>query len=69
MPEIFPGGKLGFPGHGLQMYVEQVTHSWDYESGFTTTASLTAPSLYGSHTNLLPPNMVQAIIRPPAKGK
>lgn len=64
MPELFPGGKVGFPGHGLQMYIEEVNHSWDYESGFTTTASLTAPSVYGTDNKLLPPNMVQGIIKP-----
>jgi murein DD-endopeptidase MepM/ murein hydrolase activator NlpD len=67
MPELFPGGKVGFPKHGLQMYIESVEHSWDYESGFTTSASLTAPSEYGSNTGLLPPNMVQAIIEPATK--
>lgn len=64
MPELFPGGKVAFPTHNLQMYIEQVTHQWDYESGFMTTASLTAPSAYGANTTLLPPNMVQAIIKP-----
>lgn len=64
MPELFPGGKVAFPAHNLQMYIEQVTHQWDYTSGFMTTASLTAPSAYGNDTTLLPPNMVQAIIKP-----
>lgn len=44
MPEIYPGGLVGFKGHDIQMYVDEVTHSWDYESGFTTQANLTAPS-------------------------
>lgn len=64
MPELYPGGKVGFPDHGLQMYIEDVTHSFDYEGGFTTTATLSAPSVYGEHTDLLPPNMVQGIILP-----
>jgi hypothetical protein len=68
MPELYPGGKVGFPDHGLQMYIEEVTHSWDYESGFTTQASMSAPSVYGK-SNLLPPNMVQAIIEPSAPAK
>jgi hypothetical protein len=63
MPELYPGGKVGFPDHGLQMYIEEVTHSWDYESGFTTSANLSAPSQYGK-SDLLPPNMVRAIIDP-----
>jgi hypothetical protein len=44
MPELYPGGKVGFPEHGLQMYIEEVTHSWDYGSGFVTEAELSAPS-------------------------
>jgi hypothetical protein len=65
MPELYPGGKVGFADHGLQMYIEEVTHSWDYESGFTTQANLSAPSIYGvDHVEQLPPNMVRAIVQP-----
>jgi hypothetical protein len=46
MPELFPGGLVAFPEHGLQCYVNSVTHNCSYESGFTTTAELTAPSAY-----------------------
>lgn len=63
MPEIYPGGKVGFPDHGLQMYVEEVEHTFDYESGFMTQASLSSPSQYGENP-LLPPNMVKAIVDP-----
>lgn len=49
MPELYPGGRVGFPTHGLQCYIESVTHNWDYSSGFTTTAVLSAPSAYGSN--------------------
>lgn len=44
MPEIFPGGLIQFPGHEIQMYVDECHHSFDYSSGFTTTANLSAPS-------------------------
>lgn len=44
MPEIYPGGLVGFKDHGINMYVDEVTHSWDYQNGFTTQANLTAPS-------------------------
>jgi hypothetical protein len=65
MPELYPGGKVGFADHGLQMYIEEVTHTWDYESGFTTQANLSAPSVYGvDHVEQLPPNMVKAIVQP-----
>lgn len=44
MPELFPGGLISFPDHGIKCFVEEVTHSFDYEGGFTTSATLTAPS-------------------------
>jgi hypothetical protein len=44
MPELFPGGIVAFPTHGLQCYVNSVTHNCSYESGFTTTVELMAPS-------------------------
>lgn len=47
MPELYPGGRVAFTGHGLQCYIESVSHSWDYSGGFTTTAVLSAPSAYG----------------------
>lgn len=70
MPEIFPGGKVGFPNHSLQMFVEEVTHTFDYTNGFFTDATLSSPSLWQSekdHTrnaDLLPQNMVEAILTP-----
>lgn len=39
MPELFPGMIMEIPLYGVQMYVSQVSHSWDYSSGFTTTVS------------------------------
>jgi murein DD-endopeptidase MepM/ murein hydrolase activator NlpD len=62
MPELYPGGKVGFPDHGLQMYIDEVTHTWDYESGFMTQANLSAPSRYGATNDYLPPNMVKALV-------
>ena len=67
MPELFPGGKVGFPSHGLMMYIDQVTHIFDYEAGFTTTARLMAPSVmagYNGEEVGLPPNMSMALVEP-----
>jgi hypothetical protein len=65
MPEIYPGGKISFPTHGIQMYVQSVTHSWDYTEGFTTDAVLTAPSrMSGVANSDIPENMVQALVDP-----
>ena len=44
MPEIYPGGIVAFPEHGLQCYVEEVVHAGSYESGFTTSAVLSSPA-------------------------
>lgn len=44
MPELFPGGLVKFPSYGIQCYIEEVSHTGSYESGFTTIVVLTAPS-------------------------
>lgn len=44
MPELYPGGLVEFPDHGLQCYIERVVHSGSYETGFTTIAELSAPA-------------------------
>ncbi|CAM6003646.1 unnamed protein product [Sphagnum balticum] len=64
---------LGSEGKGLlhdqQLFpfVQQVTHTFDYESGFTTTAQLSSPSLMSGYTSQetgLPQNMVAAMAEP-----
>jgi hypothetical protein len=72
MPELFPGGKVGFPEHGLQMFIEEVVHNWDTTNGYTTVAKLIAPSVLHPNSKApvvsgydqLPPNMVDALIEP-----
>jgi hypothetical protein len=72
MPELFPGGKVGFPEHGIQMYIEEVTHTWDNVNGYQTVAQLMAPSVLNANSKApvvsgrdqLPPNMVEALIEP-----
>jgi cell wall-associated NlpC family hydrolase len=44
MPEVFPGMRVHLVDHGLQVYVSEVTHSGDFESGFTTSMIIMAPS-------------------------
>lgn len=44
MPELFPGGIVGFPNHDMQCYVDEVTHTFSYEEGFHTDAKLMAPA-------------------------
>lgn len=44
MPEVFPGMRINLVDHNLQVYVSEVTHSGDFESGFTTSMTIMAPS-------------------------
>lgn len=44
MPEIFPGMRVHLAQHHLQVYVSEVTHSGDFENGFTTSMTIMAPS-------------------------
>lgn len=44
MPELFPGGLIEFEDHGIQCYIEEVSHTCSYSSGFTTNAVLSAPA-------------------------
>lgn len=51
-PEVMAGGLLLFPEHHIQMYVNSVTHTFDYEGGFTTSAVLSAPSIPKGERNI-----------------
>jgi hypothetical protein len=44
MPELIAGGLITLADHGINMYVEAVTHTWNYETGFETSAYLSAPT-------------------------
>lgn len=44
MPELFPGGIVAFPDHGIQCFIDEVVHEGSYESGFITRANLSAPT-------------------------
>jgi hypothetical protein len=51
-PEVMAGGLIEFPDHGLMMFCESVTHTFDYSGGFTTQAVMSAPSIpKGKRTN------------------
>jgi hypothetical protein len=51
MPELYPGGRVGFPDHGFQCYIDSVTHTFSYTEGFTTSAQLEAPSVLPGYAN------------------
>ena len=44
LPELFPGMRIILGGHDLQVYVSEVTHTFDWENGFSTSAVIMAPS-------------------------
>lgn len=52
MPELYPGIRIRFPeiiveGGMLELYVQSVNHSGSMANGFTTRATVTAPSVGG----------------------
>lgn len=68
MPELFPGGLVALPDHGLQLFVEEVSHDFDYENGFTTTASFSAPTALKNGPAGLNDGMIRAdALEPTAK--
>jgi len=44
MPELFPGMRVALANTGIAVYVSEVTHSFDWEQGFSTSAKIMAPS-------------------------
>lgn len=60
MPELFPGGIVEFPQHGIQCYIEEVRHEGSYEDGFRTIANLTAPSALSNSPEGVHDGMVRA---------
>jgi len=44
MPELLPGMRVEIGDHGLQLYVNEVIHEFNFENGFRTSAVMSAPS-------------------------
>jgi len=42
MPELLPGMRVNMVGHNLTVYVSEVTHEFDWSSGFKTRATVSA---------------------------
>ena len=47
MPELYPGMRVYVKSYGVQVYVQAVTHTFSYESGFSTSATINSPSVVG----------------------
>ena len=57
MPELLPGMRVNMVGHNLAVYVSEVTHEFDWSSGFKTRATVTAatnPNAAYSMYSMLP---------------
>ena len=61
MPEIRPGFLLNI-GNRTQMFVNGVTHSFNYTSGFTTTAELTSAASLRDDITWLPRAGLESVI-------
>lgn len=53
MPEILPGGLIAF-GDRVQMFVQSVTHTFDFSGGFSTSAELICPTALDASFEGLP---------------
>lgn len=56
MPELFPGCRVKLKSMDLSFYVEEVTHTADYSSGFTTNAKCSCP-IGSIVSGMVKPNM------------
>ncbi len=61
MPEIRPGWLLNI-GNRVQMFVNSVTHSFNYTSGFTTSAELTSAASLTNDIDWLPRAGLSSVI-------
>lgn len=52
MPELYPGMRVLLVGHNLQVYVSAVTHEFDWQRGFTTSATVSAASNPSAASNI-----------------
>jgi len=50
MPELYPGMRVRLQDHGIEVYVQSVSHQGDRAGGFTTTAQVTCP-VYRAHAS------------------
>jgi hypothetical protein len=54
MPELYPGMRMNIKNHGVCVYIEGVTHTFDYQNGFATYPTISCPSSPAGGNNGLP---------------
>lgn len=52
LPELYPGMRINMVGHNLAVYVSQVVHSFDWEQGFSTVATVSAAGNPKANTSI-----------------
>lgn len=67
MPELFPGGLVKFPSHGIQCYIDEVSHEGSYETGFRTRAALSAPTALSNGNANVNEGMIRSGIFAPVR--
>ena len=48
MPELYPSMRIEVAGQGIVVYAEEVTHTFDFDTGFRTSAVISSPATTGS---------------------
>lgn len=54
LPELYPGMRILVKSHGVEVYVEEVTHSFGYDTGFSTIATVSSPATVGGGIKGMP---------------
>jgi hypothetical protein len=52
LPELYPGMRINMVGHNLAVYVGQVVHTFDWEQGFSTQATVSAAGNPKANTSI-----------------
>jgi len=52
LPELYPGYRINLVGHNLSVYVGAVTHTFDWEQGFKTMATVSAAGNPNANTSI-----------------
>lgn len=48
MPELYPGMRIMIKSHQITVFVEEVTHTFGYDTGFSTIATVSSPATVGA---------------------
>ena len=48
MPELYPGMRVLIKSHQITVFVEEVTHTFGYDTGFSTIATVSSPATVGA---------------------